>query len=47
MHSGKDAKHEDLNNFADDNLDEPTPEVVADAIGIFGDEQVVITSKKD
>ena len=47
MHSGKDAKHEDLNNFVDDNLDEPTPEVVADAIGIFGDEQVVITSKKD
>ena len=47
MHSGKDAKHEDLNNFVDDNLDEPTPDIAADAIGLFGDEQVVITSKKD
>ena len=47
MHSGKDAKYEDLNNCVDDNPDEPTQEIVADVIGIFGDEQVVITSKKD
>ena len=46
MHSGKDAQYEDLNTFVDDNLDEPTPEIVADVIGIFGDQQVVITSNK-